>query len=270
MRSSGAGVAIASSAVILVAALVVLKQRWSAPAAGPRAGAAGTQGADAGAMRILCFGDSLTEGYYGWGREGGPFFAPYTVRLQELLDGLGAKRPILVENAGRSGEVATATMHSRLEALLQERPPGHYAWVVILGGANDLVRAVPAERVAEALGGLHALARSRGARTVALTVPELDSPTPAFSELQTPAIRTKREAINGALRGMCGGGAGAPLLLDVAAALPQHSEPDPAARARLWDDGVHLTPEGYARLGELVFDVLRPHLAALRARPLSS
>ena len=75
---------------------------------------------------ILAFGDSLT-----WGKTDGPSH-PYTLRLQEKLDGMGTN--LSAVNEGLSGE-QTHEMIKRLPVILHNVRP---AYTIILGGSNDL------------------------------------------------------------------------------------------------------------------------------------
>lgn len=109
--------------------------------------AASAVAAAVGLPRVLCFGDSLTEGYVARGT----IMHPYACRLRALL---GSR--CSVEEAGRSGEL-THSMTRRLplilEAALAEGRP--YALVVILGGTNDICHGIDNERVVAQLKELH-------------------------------------------------------------------------------------------------------------------
>jgi lysophospholipase L1-like esterase len=48
------------------------------------------------------------------------------------------------------------------------------------------------------------------------------------------------------------------VVLDVDRDLPQYSLND-HQRAEIWDDGVHLTPSGYDRLGDLIYQALKTY-----------
>jgi lysophospholipase L1-like esterase len=77
--------------------------------------------------KILAFGDSLTAGYYNWGRS----FNPYTNRLGALL---GSEWKAV--EVGRSGETTTE-MVSRLPAVLkrfQIIENVTFDYILILGG----------------------------------------------------------------------------------------------------------------------------------------
>lgn len=71
-------------------------------------------------LRILCFGDSLTEGYTLFGTQ----FSPYSVAMKKVLDGTlstkiqveGAKYKIEVLTDGQSGDLVTiGSFKARME-----------------------------------------------------------------------------------------------------------------------------------------------------------
>lgn len=83
-------------------------------------------------MNIVCFGDSLTEGYY----NGGKNFSPYTQKLKKLLETKGNLQCNVI-NAGISGETICVDMMARLPKLLEK-----YEYIdvlVIQGGTNDIL-----------------------------------------------------------------------------------------------------------------------------------
>lgn len=65
------------------------------------------------AVRILAFGDSLTRGYYGGGKE----HHPYTEKLEYLLN-TDSHKCFLVDNQGKDKELAT-NMNKRLDKFLK-------------------------------------------------------------------------------------------------------------------------------------------------------
>ena len=78
--------------------------------------------------RVLCFGDSLTEGYQSMMCE----FTPYSAELSKLL---GPAVPVLT--SGVCGEKTGKMLH-RLDGVLANPAVGTPKVVVILGGTNDL------------------------------------------------------------------------------------------------------------------------------------
>ena len=117
--------------------------------------------------RILCFGDSLTEGYTF--QESGEFH-PYSTELHKLL-AEHCQGTVVVHTAGVSGETVVPSMSGRLDKLLkQEGQP--YDWVIILGGTNDLGTGRTAEGLLPHLLALHDRAKEAGSRTLALAIPQ--------------------------------------------------------------------------------------------------
>ena len=118
--------------------------------------------------RILCFGDSLTEGYTF--QESGEFH-PYSTALRKLLNE-HCQDTVVVDTAGVSGEMVVPSMTHRLDKLLKEAS-APYDWLIILGGTNDVGMGVKGEDLLPHLLGLHNRAKETGARTLALALPQL-------------------------------------------------------------------------------------------------
>ena len=104
-----------------------------------------------GGVDLLAFGDSLTEGFIGWGD-----FHPYSIRLQQLLlEHFSDPSKVMVRSLapssvcpqlffkvsqfGISGETVPEMVY-RLPGILKEKESirAKYSHVVILGGTNDL------------------------------------------------------------------------------------------------------------------------------------
>lgn len=83
-------------------------------------------------MKILCFGDSLTEGWIDNGR----CFHPYTDSFHTLL--LKESQNISVINSGISGETISVDMLKRLPFVLDEHPECDL--LIIQGGTNDILQ----------------------------------------------------------------------------------------------------------------------------------
>lgn len=56
-------------------------------------------------LRILCFGDSLTEGYSGWGSS----FTPYSTKLEEMLRMAFPDVDVEIVTDGLSGDLVTGS-----------------------------------------------------------------------------------------------------------------------------------------------------------------
>ena len=214
-----------------------------------------------GAMTALCYGDSLTAGFWA----GGSRFHPSAPRISARLGGcvvdhIGLSgytsaqmvQTLASNKTDETGDIdATARRWVSLEKALTSTP---YTHVVILAGTNDLhtLRHAgghrSAEDVVDDVTTLHKRALASGARTLALTVPQ-----PAFESIR-PQMALGRGEINGGLRRFAEATQNVSLL-DLDIALP-HLNASEAERQRLWDDGLHLTPAGYDQLADAVYDAL--------------
>lgn len=198
-------------------------------------------------LRILAFGASLTEGAY----SGCCLFHPYTIRLSQLLRSTHEK--VDIDNAGVSGEaILSPTMLPRLKQLLSTTT-NKYDWIFLLAGTNDTVRdQVKASRVFEGYQFLINECHNHQARVLCMTLPEtfypkespLDLQRQEFNRLIREELKSKNDNI---------------VVLDVDRLLPQHSLSQDEKK-KIWDDEVHLTPQGYDRLGELIYETLKSYL----------
>lgn len=216
-------------------------------------------------VKLLLFGDSLTEGYHSHGMR----FHPYANKLEELLEASfpatatapreGDERriavpPFLLHQRGVSGEF-TDEMVERLEPILEHaKASGHpYDIVCILGGTNDL--SDPRNEPAHIFGNLRSLyeqvhAHNANATVLAITIPQ--------SFVRERKYLETRAAVNQLIL-QYGGTDGAPrvLHLDLERAIAYYESEGHVNRI-FWDDGLHLTPKGYDFFGQLVFEALRP------------
>jgi len=189
---------------------------------------------------VLAFGDSLTEGYARWGT----IMHPYTLTLEKSLVALD--NSIKVVNAGVSGET-TDEMVPRFTQLFNAQ---EFGVAIILGGTNDLGGKNP-DNVFNNLKTMHELAAKKGCKTYAVTIPEL-----AAEEHET-WVYPIRSKINNMLKEYCA--KRKIQVIDLAAAIP-YSTLTEEERKDLWDDGLHFTPKGYDKFGEIVFNAIRNDL----------
>jgi len=186
--------------------------------------------------KILCFGDSLTEGYTKYGTK----YHPYTWKLQEKFDDDGHN--VQVINFGKSGE-RTDAMVPRFFDLVNKN---NFDAIVILGGTNDLsVRA--ATSIFGNLKKMLDCAAEKGIAAFAVTIPELAFEKHSFS------TRFTRHEVNSSLKTYCEDNS-IPLI-DLASLIPYHTLPE-NERHEIWDDGCHFTEKGYDLFGEIVYAVL--------------
>ena len=194
--------------------------------------------------RILAFGASLTEGYYSDGLQ----FHPYTIRLSHLLHSLN--QSIEIDNAGVSGEaILSPTMLPRLKELLSKN--SKYDFMLLLAGTNDTMRDQQfASRIFEGYQLLINECHKYSIHVLCMTLPEtsvpLDSPYDRQRQEFNRLIREKLKSKDDQKI----------IVLDIDRLLPQHSL-TVDQRQEIWDDDIHLTPKGYDRLGELIYETLK-------------
>mmetsp|Transcript_36523 Transcript_36523/g.113926 ORF Transcript_36523/g.113926 Transcript_36523/m.113926 type:complete len:231 (+) Transcript_36523:913-1605(+) len=186
--------------------------------------------------RILCFGDSLTAGYYAQGNR----FHPYANLLKKLLG-------VEVDYIGLSGWTTRQMCDSKdsdscvdvvrrsWRGLRAQLKRNRYTHCIILGGTNDVSASSP-DMILSNLRTLHAIARQFGCKTVALTIPEL------AAERRQPQIHETRLRVNEAILQRkidCD------LVVDIDKVLPL-AKATQVQRMSIWEpDGLHLQPEGY-------------------------
>ena len=200
--------------------------------------------------RVLCLGDSLTEGYTF--QESGEFH-PYSINLQRLLDEHSGVGKVVIETAGVSGEVVVPSMTRRLDKLLNEAKEP-YDWVIILGGTNDLGMGRKGEELLPHLIGLHDQAKASGSRTLALAIPQY------IYELnpEDEAYKNEKAIVNEGLKVYSENSNKTTLFVDLWNGLPFGSLSS-EERGLYWVDGLHMTPKGYDKMASIIFDTLKVH-----------
>lgn len=205
---------------------------------------------------ILCYGDSLTAGYFRFGSE----FHPYG-------NTLAAKSGLPVTAVGMSGWT-TEQMVQSAEALNVEDIVGntgdglivllkkqHWDLVCLMAGTNDLGMGVPTEEILENIESMVKMCLNSNPTTkiALLTVPATGG------ELTHESVRKRRATVNTGLSKFATKHSHRVLLIDPSAVL---SNPGPRAPAdspdkELWDhDTLHFSPKGSERLGEFVYHAL--------------
>jgi acyl-CoA thioesterase-1 len=205
---------------------------------------------------IICFGDSLTAGYQTATRAAPQVReTPYGRFLQDCL---GARARVAVN--GLCGET-TGDMVIRFR---RDVAPHRPAWVVILGGTNDLGwNAAPSEIMGN-LVQIYDQALNEGIQPVAVTVPSIRVgggaeeaiPGATDSGLLGEERRwladhiARRRILNRLIMGYC-----AEKRMACVDLFADTAEPDTGQlAARYSNDGLHLTTEGYERLAALLYE----------------
>ena len=195
-------------------------------------------------LSIVCIGDSLTEGMVLVPQPGrkhpSVHFSPYTSKLQTLIG-----NRVKVINAGTSGET-TDDMLFRLPEILTKS----VGLAIILAGTNDLTpQHIKATNITANLDKLHSSFWSRGAFTVAITLP-------ALSWIRhLPFSIAKYKTVNEHLREMKRSKGNKVLgLLELENKYVPTNAPE---NAFFWGiDFAHLSDKGYERVGVLLFKVI--------------
>ena len=211
-------------------------------------------------IRILCFGDSLTAGTSDADNN-----HPYSSKLQKYFEShdktvLGASiRPIFeVRNAGIPGERAKDQMLPRLNEILQGTRV-KYNWIIILGGTNDMRKyrkninmfdIEDARSIFHALIKLHNISHTFGARTVAVSIPDIEC---EMSETCSN-LKEMHAKINELLRDYTFRNREKVILADFASEvfLPRDQ--------RLWGGPTHFTAEGYDKMADIIYNSMKEHV----------
>lgn len=201
---------------------------------------------------IICFGDSLTAGFQTPTPENqGAVETPYGGFLQEAL---GPRATVAV--SGICGEM-TGEMLMRFRADVLAHHP---AFVVILGGTNDLGWGARPAEIMRNLLKMYEQARASGTQPVGVTVPSLRASQLADGGAGEPMIEdhvARRLELNALLSDYCRS-KGIPCV-DL---FTETAESGTRLLALPYsNDGLHLTTAGYRRLATLLFDqVFAPRL----------
>ena len=177
---------------------------------------------------IVAVGDSLTEGH------GVDENQNYPSKLQRRLDSAGYKYRVI--NAGISGETSAQGL-DRIEPVLALHP----AIVIVELGANDGLRGLPIETTRRNLAAAVSRCQSAGARVV---VAGMEMP-PNYGPQYTSAFRNVFKNVANEYHAAL-----IPFFLEGVGGHPELNQ----------DDGIHPTAEGYDRVVENVWKVLKPLL----------
>ena len=201
-------------------------------------------------QRILCFGDSLTAGYYNNGDD----FHPYSILLSNLLGNVevdhiglsGITVEEMVEQIDNSNCVdCVDRVWNGLRVQLKQKK---YDLCIILAGTNDIDDGDEVS-ITENIFKLHKIANDEGCNTIALTIP------PMKIENIIPRITKVRTEVNNNLKNDPA---------RVFNALEPHNTYDvididtelfttSSDKMELYSDGIHLTPDGYDMIAKIIF-----------------
>ncbi|KAJ8058387.1 hypothetical protein OCU04_012578 [Sclerotinia nivalis] len=135
-------------------------------------------------LKILCLGDSLTEGYSQYGTK----FYPYSKWMKEVLGKKWPDREIEVITDGISGDLLTPPggFKRRMERHFPSTPP--ITHTIILGGTNDLAYNRPIQTLYAVFETLVFTPLSNASKVLIMTVPEC--------HVRAKVLDEKREELN--------------------------------------------------------------------------
>lgn len=194
---------------------------------------------------IICFGDSLTAGYQSpTPEQPAAGDTPYGRFLQ---DALGPRATVAV--SGVCGEVTGEMVLRFRHDVLEHRP----AFVVILGGTNDLGWNAAPQSIMRNLVKMYELARAAAIEPVAVTVPSLRASHVSDGGAREEWVRdhvARRRALNALITEYAG--AKAVTCVDLFTAT---ADPETGLLATAYsNDGLHLSTAGYRLLAAMLFD----------------
>mmetsp|Transcript_175272 Transcript_175272/g.562149 ORF Transcript_175272/g.562149 Transcript_175272/m.562149 type:complete len:434 (-) Transcript_175272:427-1728(-) len=231
------------------------------------AGAAGVA-----VFRVLCYGDSLTVGFFDQGRQ----YEPYGEQLADSLSSALGGAAVEVIVCGQSGHTV-AEMVSNLDSQAIEDVGSRVSkglrrvlseqsrridLVAIMAGTNDLGHDFKIPGILEDLVRLHGACHTLGVPTVAL------APPPARRAGAGTSFEKARLQLVRMTAAWAQNSAGV-------AAFVSPGDLVPASQGSLWDpDGLHLAPSGSRQLGQRLSQVVAPVLLRLQKQggvmPLSA
>ncbi|KAJ5573524.1 SGNH hydrolase [Penicillium hispanicum] len=194
-------------------------------------------------LSILCFGNSLTAGFYCYGLE----YHPYAGKMKESILAEFPTLQITTEVQGLPGDLVIFPPGSFLSRIQAKCAKPRYDWVIFLGGTNDIGYGHKPDRIYAALQDSWKVARDSGAKVLALTIPECAA--------ASASLNTRRAELNALILAHQADGFYA---FDLCSKIPYHAASE-TFREETFDDGLHLTAKGYDFMGSLVGE----HLVAL-------
>lgn len=187
-------------------------------------------------LKILCFGDSLTAGYSRYGT----LHFPYAVHLKEPLKAAFPSTKVHIDVHGMSGALVQSQYTGRLSRSCEKVRGEPYDWIIVLGGTNDLGWGLQPEEIYEGLQKVWDIGLRSGANVLALNVIEA-----AFTD---GTIIQRRDALNALIANHK---QDRWYTMDLKSAVPYFALEE-SKRDDVWDDGLHLTEEGYKMMGEAI------------------
>lgn len=193
-------------------------------------------------IKILCFGDSLTKGYYSDGHK----YCPYSKILETYLKDYYKYIDFQIIEEGKDGECVVDEMEKRLEKILKEKK---FDYVILLGGLNDLGDDEMIHNIGKSFKNIYNLLDNNIyiRKFFHITVP-----FNAFDKFQSEKIN-KTNLNNYILTKIC---SNKRFVIDIGNYQKykfNYLHLDEYFRNIYWDDNLHFTPQGYEMLAKCIF-----------------
>jgi lysophospholipase L1-like esterase len=211
--------------------------------------------------KVLCYGDSLTAGFFGSYKEYHPYAGKLSRKLGVPIDHVGmsgwrvdemltnAQNPSAHDIFGKSGA-----------GLVAQLSRGQYDVCILMGGTNDLGANKNPDQILADLKALHGLCHARGIRTVAISIPES-----RFMKEQSRAANNARKKINKGLASWAKTLPSKVLFADMAPQVPYS-----AVSGDWLPDGLHMTRQGYHTFGDRLADLVHTFVLGAPGAPVQN
>ena len=224
--------------------------------------------------KIICIGDSLTQGFYNIPNK----YHPYTIELSRLLNqknkhshgfnkhdiderksksGQRNRHFYEVVNSGVGGQKVIGEMEKNLLNVLRHK--FNVKLAIILGGINDIIHMNNTDymKLYQGIKLLHDKAHKRGIKSVVVTIPEALVNNQKVKYLTFKKYNHLRTQVNRMLRKYVRESNGHSILCDLERKFPLFELSESKMEGLWTTDNVHPTPKGYDQIGRIMFECIR-------------
>lgn len=202
-------------------------------------------------MKILCIGNSHTAGFPLYDPlYGGNPKSSYEYWFNILLTRHFSNVSFEINNRGICGQVSSQ-VRQRLESILSK---SHFDIVILWAGANDIAIGYTVNRIWKTLRKAYEFVQET-TKVVLVTIPPMN--WPAISHVVTELNSKIRKQTNSRSY----------LVADAFSVLETNGMLDPSYDS---GDGVHLSIDGYEKVGKEIFDAVSPLITVILRQKKSS
>ncbi|KAI9302490.1 SGNH hydrolase-type esterase domain-containing protein [Cunninghamella echinulata] len=192
-------------------------------------------------IKILCFGDSITKGYYGNG------YCPYSKIVEQWLNESTDQVHFQLVEKGQDGECVVEMEERFKRALLCEK----FDYVILLGGLNDLGCDTPITDIMDSFKVMYNLMDDNANETNVKKFFHITIPFNAFDTF-SQEYQNKIKLNNMILEFKHV----KRIIIDINHESFNYLCLDECDRKLYWDDHLHYTPKGYEMLAKIIFEKL--------------